>query len=75
MAHLISSDLLPTICVPSKDTGAKKNILVIFDQNSDHEKNRIHDLLDRNHISQEKLKAFNDLYTESRDKVFKKYKN
>jgi len=39
------------------------------------EKNKIHDLLDRNHVSQEKLKALNDLYIELRDKVFKKYKN
>jgi len=38
MAHLISSDLLPNICVPSKGMGAKKNILVIFEQNSGHGK-------------------------------------
>ncbi len=65
LAHLLRTDLLPTAYIPSKETRDKKNVLrqrLFFVRIQTMLKNRIHDLLDRNHIPQEELGAFSDLF-------------
>ena len=65
LAHLLRSDFLPTAYILSKETRGKKNILrqrLFLVKIQTMIKNRIHNLLNRNHVLSEELKAYGDLY-------------
>jgi transposase len=62
LAHLLRTDLLPTVHIPTRETRAIKQVLrqrIFWVESRTRLKNRIHDLADRHHL---KTGEFSDLF-------------